>query len=89
MIVFSKIVNFVKIEMMSYKVNIVYEKDEHGYYVYAPALPGCYSQGDTFEEASANIREAVELYVSTLTPEETETLGAKEILTTSIEIKVA
>ena len=36
---------------------------EGGFVVYAPALPGCVSQGATREEAIANIREAIELYV--------------------------
>ncbi len=74
---------------MNYKINIVFEKDNNGYYVYAPELPGCYSQGGTFEEASVNIKEAVELYLETLSPEETEELLSKEILTTSMEVKVA
>lgn len=34
-----------------------------GYTVYVPALPGCISEGDTEEEALANVREAVELYL--------------------------
>lgn len=38
-------------------------EDEGGYSVYAPDLPGCISQGDTFEEAKANIKEAIELYL--------------------------
>jgi len=38
-------------------------KPEGGFVVYAPALPGCVSQGKTREEALANIREAIELYV--------------------------
>jgi len=37
--------------------------DEGGYTVYVPALPGCISEGDTREEAVANIREAIELYL--------------------------
>ena len=48
------------------KINIVIEKDEYGYYAYCPELPGCQSQGDTFEEVTANIREAAELYLETL-----------------------
>ena len=51
---------------MTYKVSTVIEKDEHGYYVYCPELPGCHSQGDTFKEAMANIKEAIELYFETL-----------------------
>ena len=41
---------------MSYKVSIVIEKDEFGYYAYSPELEGCQSQGDSFEEVFANIR---------------------------------
>jgi predicted RNase H-like HicB family nuclease len=37
--------------------------EEGGYTVYVPALPGCISEGDTKEEALANIREAIELYL--------------------------
>ena len=43
------------------KVNVVIEKDEAGYYVAeVPALPGCLSQGKTYEEAITNIKEAIE-----------------------------
>lgn len=76
-------------KVMNYKVNIVFEKDEHGYYVYAPELPGCHSQGDTFEEASANMKEALELYLETIPADEIKELLSKEILTTSMEVKVA
>jgi predicted RNase H-like HicB family nuclease len=34
-----------------------------GYVVDVPSLPGCISQGDTIDEALANIREAIELYI--------------------------
>jgi predicted RNase H-like HicB family nuclease len=34
-----------------------------GYSVSVPALPGCYSQGETREEALENIREAAELWL--------------------------
>ncbi len=48
------------------KVNVVIEKDEYGYYAYCPELEGCQTQGDTLEEALDNIKEAVELYLETL-----------------------
>ncbi len=48
---------------VSYKVNVVIETDEEGYYAYAPELEGCHTQGTTLEEVMANIREAVELYL--------------------------
>ena len=43
------------------KLHVIVEKDENGYYVAeVPALPGCLSQGKTYEEAIANITEAIE-----------------------------
>ena len=37
--------------------------EEGGFTVTVPALPGCITEGDTFEEAQENIREAIELYI--------------------------
>ncbi len=46
------------------KLKVVLEPSEDGgYTVYVPSLPGCISEGDTIEEALANIREAIELYL--------------------------
>ncbi|MFH1010933.1 MAG: type II toxin-antitoxin system HicB family antitoxin [bacterium] len=46
------------------KLKVVLEpSDEGGYTVYVPSLPGCISEGNTREEALANIGEAVELYL--------------------------
>ena len=52
-----------------YQISIVIEKDENGYYAYCPQLEGCQTQGDSLEEIKANIQEAVELYLSTLSEE--------------------
>ena len=49
--------------------------EEGGYTVHVPALPGCVSQGDTKEEALANIREAIELY---LEPVEDDNVGRED-----------
>lgn len=46
---------------------VILEKEEDGgYHASCPALKGCHSQGDSFEEASANIQEAIELYIESL-----------------------
>ncbi len=43
------------------KVKVIIHCEEDGRYsVAVPALPGCYSCGDTLEEARVNIREAAE-----------------------------
>ncbi len=45
-------------------LKIVFEpSEEGGYTVYVPALPGCISEGNTKDEAMANIKEAIELYL--------------------------
>ncbi|MGD0488838.1 MAG: type II toxin-antitoxin system HicB family antitoxin [Syntrophorhabdales bacterium] len=74
---------------MAHKVSIVIEKDEHGYYAYSPELEGCQTQGDSLEETIENAREAVALYLETLSPDEVRDLLSKEILTTTIEVQVA
>ena len=49
--------------MERYKLPIVVERDDDGYFVSCPALQGCYSQGETYEEAIANIRDAMTLHI--------------------------
>ncbi len=46
------------------KLKVVLEpSDDGGFTVYVPSLPGCISEGDTKEQALANIKEAIELYL--------------------------
>jgi predicted RNase H-like HicB family nuclease len=71
---------------MTITTNVVIEKDGDGYYAYCPELRGCQSEGTTFDEALANIKEAIEVYCETLTPEEIEQYFSKEIYTTSLEV---
>jgi len=42
---------------------IIVETDSDGYFVSCPALQGCYSQGDTYEEAMGNIKDAIHLHI--------------------------
>lgn len=52
--------------------NVVFQEEKTGgYSVWAPELPGCASQGETFDEALKNIREAIELYLEETKKEET------------------
>lgn len=50
---------------MKYRV-VLEPQEEGGYTVYVPSLPGCVSQGETNEEALANIKEAIEVYLESL-----------------------
>lgn len=74
---------------MSYKVSVVIEKDDAGYYAYCPELEGCQTQGNSVEEVMKNIKEAIDLYVETLSEEERKERLSKEILTTTLEVRVA
>ena len=46
------------------RFSVVIEKDADGYYAFCPELQGCYTQGETYEEALANIRDAIKLHVA-------------------------
>ncbi|WP_286974237.1 type II toxin-antitoxin system HicB family antitoxin [Acetomicrobium sp. UBA5826] len=46
----------------AYKV-IFEPAEEGGYTVYVPSLPGCISEGDTYEEALANVKEAIKGWI--------------------------
>jgi predicted RNase H-like HicB family nuclease len=54
------------IKTMARQVSVLIEQDEFGCYAYCPELKGCQSQGTTIEEALSNMREAIDLYVETL-----------------------
>jgi predicted RNase H-like HicB family nuclease len=53
---------------MRYTV-ILEPEEEGGFHVWCPALKGCHSQGETREEALANIREAIAAYLESLRDE--------------------
>ena len=49
---------------MKYKV--ILQKSEEGYSVSCPGLPGCWSQGETEEEAIENIKDAIHEYLAAI-----------------------
>jgi predicted RNase H-like HicB family nuclease len=52
-----------KVDVLEYNA-IFQEEKEGGFSVWIPSLLGCTSQGDTFEEAQKNIKEAIQLYLA-------------------------
>lgn len=52
----------------NYQYSVIYEVDfeDGGYIASIPSLPGCHTQGDTLEEAEKNIKEATEVYLTSL-----------------------
>jgi len=49
---------------MKYKIRL--EETEEGFAVWVPGLPGCWSQGETEEEALENIKDAIKTYLETI-----------------------
>ena len=72
--------------LMTHKISVVIEQDENGCYAWCPELKGCQSEGRTIGEALANIREAIELFLETLTDDERSAALSREILTTAVEV---
>ena len=71
-----------------FKYTAIFEPEEvGGYSVTIPALPGCISQGETFEEALANIKEAAELYLEDLKESEIPR-EEKPIVVSPIEVSL-
>ena len=74
--------------MTKYRLSVVIEKDADGYFASCPELQGCYSQGDTYEEAMANIKDAMHLHLEDRL-EAGETIKLPESITlTSLEVGV-
>ena len=53
---------------MEYTV-VLHEAEEGGYWVEVPALPGCFAQGETIDEALQNARDAIQSHLETLREE--------------------
>jgi len=49
---------------------VILEDEDGGYIAYVPELPRCHTQGETLDEVVRNIKEAIELYLETLSEDE-------------------
>ena len=74
--------------MQNYRFSVVIEKDKDGYYVFCPELQGCYSQGDTYEEALANIEDTIRLHVEDRLESGEEIPRGDSVSLTSLEVVV-
>ena len=59
---------------------VLLEDETGGYIAIVPALPGCHTQGDTLEELMANVKEAIDLYMETLTDQEKRDLLRQKVV---------
>jgi predicted RNase H-like HicB family nuclease len=59
---------------------VLLEDETGGYVAIVPALPGCHTQGDTLAEVMENVKEAIDLYVETLTEQEKKDLLRQKVV---------
>ena len=74
--------------MKNYLFEIVFEKDKDGYFVYCPALQGCYSQGETYEVALENIKDAIRLHLEDLRKTRQPIPSPEAIGVTTLELSI-
>ena len=74
--------------MKTYHFPVVIEKDKDGYYAFCPELQGCYSSGATFEEARANLADAIRLHVEDRIAHGEQIKVPESINLTTVEVAV-
>ena len=72
-----------------YQFTAVFEKNEDGgYTVTVPSLPGCISEGDNFDEALKNIKEAITLYLEVMKKDKEKIKEEEEIIFAPVKVKI-
>ena len=74
--------------MRQFTLPIIVEADSDGYFVSCPVLQGCYSQGDTYEEAVENIRDAIRLHIDDRIAEGEEIPEGFSVSLSTVEIAI-
>ena len=73
-----------------YQYTAIFEPDKEldGYTVTIPSLPGCISEGDNFEKALKNIKEAAGLYLEVMRKKKEGIIEERGIIVAPIRVKV-
>ena len=74
--------------MKMYRFSVIIEKDGDGYFASCPELQGCYTQGDTYEQALENIKDAIRLHVEDRLESNEEIPQAESVSLTSLEVAI-
>ena len=74
--------------METYRFCVVLEKDGDGYFAFCPELQGCYTQGDTYEDALDNIEDAIRLHVGDRAASEENIPHTRHVSLAAVEIAV-
>ena len=71
-----------------FRLPVIIEKDRSGYFAACPALQGCYTQGNSYEEALQNIEEAISLHVEDRIENGEQIPISEEISFTTVEVQI-
>jgi predicted RNase H-like HicB family nuclease len=74
--------------MKIYRFSVIIEKNGDGYFAFCPELQGCYTQGDTYEEALKNIKDAIRLHVEDRLEAGEEIPRLESVSLTSLEVAI-
>ena len=74
--------------MKQYHFSIIIEQDKDGYFVFCPELQGCYSQGNTYEEAVENIKDEIKLHLEDRISAHEKLPEIKSISLSTVEVGV-
>ena len=67
---------------------VIVEGDQDGYFAFCPSLQGCYRQGETYEQAMANIKDAIRLHLEDRVASAEEVPGAVSVSLSTVEVSI-
>ena len=69
--------------------SVVIEEDKNGFFAFCPELQGCYTQGENYEEAMENIKDAIKLHVKDRIADKKEIFERpKSVILSTVEVAV-
>jgi len=74
--------------MKHFNFPIVIEHDKDGYFAFCPEFQGCYTQGDTYEEALENIKDAIKLHIGDRNEKDEEIVHKDSVGIMMVEVAV-
>ena len=74
--------------MKTYRFSVIIEKDSEGFFAFCPELQGCYTQGDSYEEALFNIEDAIRLHLEDRLENKEEVPQSESVSLTSLEVAI-
>lgn len=72
---------------MKFNVVLIPDKEDGGFVVEVPGLPGCVTQGDTIEESLKNAKEAIKLHLEGIAEEDGKLVESDPSYVMEVEVQ--